>query len=188
MQEYRKYISSLAEKRVNEDFMNSDEEHALEVLVKIFRMSSTTLRIFAHNLCNDVANNSEYVQAISDFIEKGGSVKILLNDFSEEEALSSNLMKRLAFYQLQGKDIIIRTSHDKPFMSNDSEKKEVHFTIGDEVAYRIETDVVERTAICNFNNEEYAKQLIIFYDSLISKAEVGIVDLVKLFKLTKDAD
>lgn len=167
MKKYIEYISQLANERINKNFSNSDEDHALEVLIKIFEISNKTIRIFAGSLCSDVPNHPHYVAALSDFIEREGNVKILLNNFDQEQAKESNLFKRLAYYISLDKDIKLYTTTVKPYLTNDPQKKPVHFTIGDENAYRVETDIERRTATCNYNNPEGTASLIVFFDKVV---------------------
>lgn len=167
MKNYIEYISQLSYNMVNKDFANSDENHAIEVLVKIFEQSKETIRIFAGSLCNNAVSNSpKYIAALSDFIERGGQVEIAVNSYNEEDIRQSNLFKRLSYYLADGKHIQIYKTEAKPYLTNDPDKKDVHFTIGDNIAYRLETDIERRTAICNFNSPERAKTLIDFFEKI----------------------
>lgn len=168
MKNYITYITQLANSKSNVEFLNSDEEHALAVLVQIIKSAQSTLRIFAGALCSPVPSNSEYISALSDFIEKGGKLVIALNAFSQKEATNSNLFKRLAYYIELGKDIHIYNTGAHPYLVSDPLKNEIHFTIGDECSYRVETDIVKKTAKCNFNNPEAAANLIDFFDKIIA--------------------
>jgi hypothetical protein len=180
MKTYIEYISLLSYNKVNKDFSNSDEEHAIEVLVKIFEQSNDHIRIFAKSLCNnEVSNSPKYITALSDFIERGGKVEIAVNSYDEEKIRQSNLFRRLAYYFTQKKEIKVYKAEAKPYISSDSERKDVHFTIGDDVAYRLETDIEKRTAICNFNNPEKVKILIDLFERIKSTAQV--VNINKVF-------
>ena len=53
--------------------------------------------------------------------------------------------------------------------------------MGDEKAYRIETDVEKRTAECNFNNPVLASDTALFFDSLFERADAEEIDIIKLF-------
>lgn len=179
-QTYKNLIRSLAISKENRVFMNSDEDHALMVLVELFQLAQQKIRIFAGCLCKHVGNQPEYVVAISEFIERGGTLEILLNAYDEESAKESNLYKRLAYYKSQNKPIVIKKTEAKPYLMGDSDKKEVHFTIGDETSYRIETDVEKRTAECNFNNPIMAKEIAVFFDRLF--ADATEIDIINLFE------
>lgn len=171
MKNYITYIAQLANSKSNVEFLNSDEEHALAVLCQIIRSAEHKLRIFAGALCSTAPSNPEYISAISDFIEKGGKLVVALNAFSPEEATNSNLFKRLAYYIELGKDIHIYSTGAHPYLVSDPQKNKIHFTIGDNCSYRVETDIVKKTAKCNFNNPEAAANLIEFFDRIIANAE-----------------
>ncbi|MBD5297074.1 MAG: hypothetical protein HDS21_03235 [Bacteroides sp.] len=170
MNDFKNMVSRLAQLGENRLFLNSSEEHAVVVLSEMFKVAESNIRIFAGCLYEHVGNSPEYIQALSDFIERGGSVKILLNNFNPQEGAKSNLFKRLAYYQELGKSVEIRSTDAKPYLANDEAKKEVHFTIADERAYRIETDIKERTAACNFDGETLAKKFATFFDNIFSEA------------------
>ena len=178
---YAQFVKMLALSNDSRIFLNSDEDHALAVLVELFQGAQSCVRIFAGCLCKHVGNRPEYISALSDFIERGGTVKILLNAFDEEAAKDSNLFKRLAYYQSSGNPVYIKKSLAHPYRTKDPEKKEVHFTIGDYTSYRLETDINQRTAECSFNSPEIAKNTADFFDSLFSRPDVEDIDIKRLF-------
>lgn len=178
---YSHFVRMLALANDPRVFLNSDEDHALSVLVELFNKAQNCIRIFAGCLCKHVGNRPEYITALSDFIERGGTLKILLNAFDEEAAKESNLFKRLAYYQSSEKTVYVKRSSAHPYRTKDPEKKEVHFTIGDLSSYRIETDIEQRTAECSFNSPEIAKGIADFFDSLFVRPDVEDIDLQRLF-------
>ena len=188
MEKYREYVNDLAQKRVNNTFFNSDEAHALEVFINLFQIAKGEIRIFAGNLCSYVANKPKYIEKISDFIEKNGIVKILLNDYDKEKSIDSNLFLRLALYKSLGKNIHIKTTSIKPYYTSDPDKKEIHFTVVDNNAYRIETDINDRTASCNFNNDIEGNSLVVFFDSIFNDEASLDIDLLSLFNLNENGD
>lgn len=181
LSEYRKYVKFLSQTNENRIFLNSDNEKAIIVFTELFAKAQKIMRIFAGCLSNDVVNNSDYISAVSDFVSRGGEIKILLNKFSEDNAQNSDLLKRLAFYQTEKKPISVHKCNDKPYLTNDEEKKEVHFAIADNSAYRIETDIVNRKSVCNMNDTETGEKLAIFFDGLFENSET--IDLVSFFKM-----
>ena len=172
MENYIKYISKLSKEKSNVEFLNSDTDRALAVLVQIINSSSRIVRIFAGALCSEVPSDNQYVSALSDFIERNGVVRIMLNQFDDSKAKESNLFKRLAYYLELNKDIKIFSTEARPYLISDPEKNEIHFTTGDDCAYRVETDIDKKTAKCNFNNPQAAENLIQFFDELAGNAEV----------------
>ena len=179
--EYELFLQDVAAIGENRTFLNSSEEHAVSVLVKIFQISNTTIRIFAGCLYEHVGNDPAYIIALSEFVERGGKLYILLNKFDEDKAKSSNLYKRLAYYKSLGKPVFVKGTSAHPYRKNDPDKKEVHFTIGDEKSYRIETDIEKRTAECNFNNPTLAKDTADFFDFLFTREDSEEIDIIRLF-------
>ena len=150
--------------------------------MRIFQTAEKEVRIFAGCLCHHVGNKQEYIIALSEFLERGGSLKILLNKYDKEVAKTSGLYKRLAYYKEQKFPVEVKETTAHPFLTNDPDRKEVHFTVADEKSYRIETDIEKRTAECNFNNSELAKGIIKFFDGLFVREDAKEIDLIKLFE------
>jgi len=186
MEKYREFVSDLARNNVNKVFMNTDADHALEVFINIFNSSKTEIKILAGSLSSSLSNKPEYITALGQFIERGGKLEILLNSFDSSKATESNLLKRLAYYVLQNKPITIATTGIKPYFTDDTEKNGVHFTIGDGVAYRIETHTEKRTAICNFNDPEMGKHLVELFNKILLTSEN--FDLMKFFKIDENGN
>lgn len=184
--EYRRYVKFLADNNENRIFLNSDNEKAIVVFTELFAIAHSEVKIFAGCLSNDVSNNGEYLSSINNFISKGGHLKILLNAFNEEKAKESDLLKRLAFYQTKNLPVQVRLCNDKPYFDNDPEEKEVHFTVVDSHAYRIETDIIARKSICNMNDNIMGHKLSDLFDSIFTRSVD--LDLISIYKMNRDAD
>ena len=178
---YRDFVKWLSDNNDGRIFLNSDPEHAVVVAAQIFKQSTDTVRIYAKNLCRTIGNEPDYVSALSDFIERDGKVRILLNGYEEECAKVSDLYRRMAYYKSKGKDIVVKTTTAKPYFASDTEQNEIHFTIGDKKSYRIETDIDKRTAECSMNNPDTAQMSADFFDSMFADEATREVNLLKLF-------
>ena len=180
---YRDFVHTLAINRENRVFLNSDEDHALDVLVEIFQNAKEEIRIFAGSLCKHVGNQDRYIVALSDFLDRQGKLRILLNAYDPTCATTSDLYKRLAFYKESSNgDIIIKSTDAKPHLKSDTEDIEVHFTIGDKSSYRLETDTEKRTAICNLNDTERSTLLADFFDRQFASENTKEIDLSEILK------
>lgn len=177
--EYYKFVRDLAVNKTDRIFLNSDEEHGLVVYVNMLNNAKCKVRIFAGNLCEHIGNKPEFVEAISDFVERGGTVNILLNDYNEDLVVKSPLFKRLAYYVSENKKIVVKQTEVSAKLGNNGS---VHFSIADDTSYRLETDVIERTAQCNFNNTTVAKKLIDAFDLVFGSEEYSqTINLTSLF-------
>lgn len=178
---YRALIHQLAITSDGKVFYNKDADHAEIVLTELIEHSKNIIRIFAAQLYEDPPISDEYIRKLSDFIENGGVVRILLNSYDPEKAKRSELFKRLAFYISQEKDVKVKYTLSKVYYTNDPEKNELHFTIGDDKAYRIETNIIDRAAEGSFNNEAVASKFIKEFDNLFEVAKE--VNLIALFNI-----
>ena len=180
MNTYKCFVHNLAEQQINKVFLNSDNDKMLSVFQEMFDHSSTEFRIFAGNLCNEVTGSKEYIESVSNFIEKKGYLYILLNKFRQEQAVNHNLYKRLAYYQSLGEYHILIKSTTTQIAYKD---KSAHLAIGDRCSYRIETDIEKRTAICNMADSDYSEKLVSFFFTVFNDPANLVIDLVKIFNL-----
>lgn len=159
LQEYREYVHYLAENQIDEVFYNSDEDHALIVLTELFEHAKERVRIFAGSLAGSIGDEAKYVSSLTRFIGRGGRVQILLNDFDAERAKGSTLYFYLYNMQKSQKHkgrIEVKQTPRKITMagSKDGGDVPVHFTLGDDRAYRLEVDIEKRESRCNFNSAD----------------------------------
>lgn len=182
MKKYRDFVRSLSSNKINKIFLNSDEDKMLTVFTEMFRRSKNEFRIFAASLCNKSTDSDEYVETLSDFIENKGKLRILLNRFDEEKALVSSLFQRLAYYKNLGFDIEVKKTSAEPYIVENDKQIKVHIAIGDHESYRIETDIMNRTAICNMTDPEKAQELVVFFDRLFNSKSSEIISLTSLFE------
>lgn len=181
--DYSEYISTLREKRQNRVFMNSDSEKRKTVYRELLQSAKSNLRFFAGNLCDEITNSEEFVEGISDFIEKKGTLEIILNKFDEDLIKTSNLYKRIAFYSAQNYDVSVKKTSITVNISNNKKETPAHFAVADVLAYRLEVDIDKRIAICNMNDEVFAQNLVDIFEQISNNSKTSIIDLVNLFSL-----
>ena len=180
--DYKVFVRHLAETNDPRTFLNSDENHALDVFLSLFQTAKESVRIFAGCLCKHVGNNISYVIALSEFVERGGKLFILLNDYDEEAAKNSSLYKRLAYYASKKMPVCVKKTTARPYFTSDPEKRPFHFTVADDKAYRLEVDIEQRAAECSFNNPMMAAALAEYFDKVFAKEDSSLIDLVALFE------
>lgn len=182
MNKYYQFIKFLSDNNENHVFLNSEEKNMPIVFDLMFHQSKTEFRIFAGNLCNYTTDSPQYIEAMSDYIESGGKLRILLNSFEEDCAYESKLFRRLYMYIKQGKDIEIRKTNQKPFITKDGKKVDVHFSVGDLECYRMEDDIEKRTAICNMHDPEMAQKIAELFDNIFNNYHQGVINLKPIFE------
>lgn len=167
---YAKYVKNLADSKKDELFLNSGDEHAEVVLSQIFRSSEKVVRIFAGNLIR-FADKNNYINALMSFIDKEDTeLKILLNDYSNEcidRMKKSDLFPILWYYSdKKNKNITIKYSNQNVYSNGEP----VHFTTGDDHMFRIETNLKERKAKCNFNSPKVVEKANTLFDSVFQES------------------
>lgn len=173
--DYKKKIHSLSCNNESIMFMNADNEKALSVFVELFHRANEMIRLYSGALVNtEVSNNPQFIAALSDFLEKDGvKLEILLNDYRECLFENTPLYKRLSFYNSNGSDITIRRTEKKLYFARPGqEKTECHFCVCDLASYRLEIDIENRSAICNFNDTVGAGVLIERFDEMFNQSEI----------------
>lgn len=180
MEEYRKTVELYAARHENYLFHNKGNEHALIIFENIFRNAKRKIRIVANNLCNkEVVDREEYIKPLIAFLDKGGVLHILLKNIPEKdnEELKSTKSLFRALYNHEAyvnNHVIIKSADGRCF--HDKSRNEIHFCTADGLMYRLENNINERKAICNFGDEEKTVEL----DSLFDRAFDSIVNTVSL--------
>lgn len=173
----------MRKKRINRMFLNSDSEKRKSVYRELLQCADKNLRFFAGNLCDDITNSDDFVEGISDFIEKNGNLEILLNKYDESLIKESNLYKRLAFYAARNYNVAVKSTPVTVNIHLNGKDTPAHFAVADFYAFRLEVDIEKRTAICNMNDEKFSQMLIKTFEKISSDAQTVEIDLVKLFSL-----
>lgn len=179
MEEYRRIVEAYAARHENYLFHNEGNEHALIIFENIFKNANDTIRIAANNLCNsEVVDRKEYVEPLIRFLDNGGTLKILLKDAPDaanEEFNSPCCLYRALFNHDAYKNgaIQIKSGGGKCF--HDAKQNEIHFCTADGHMYRIENNIVERKAICNFGDEVKTKELDDLFDRIFDSVHHDVV-------------
>ncbi|MFP5129153.1 hypothetical protein ACJEEO_01650 [Phocaeicola coprocola] len=168
---YATEIFKLAEEKENKIFYNSSAEHASIVHQALAKYATDYIDIFSSSMCTDVSNNPEYCSSIKAFLDadKVHLIKIILTDYTEA-FLSTDIAKLLANYPLQ---VSIKKYNGRILYKG----LPAHFTVSDDRAFRLETDINERMAFGNFNSPEQAKELKNVFDKIFNSTLVKDVCL-----------
>ena len=167
---YAEEIFMLAENKKNEIFYNSSAEHAIIVHQALMKTAEKYVCIFSSSMCSEISNNTEYIAYVRSFLEgsKDRSIKILLTDYSND-FWKKPIAELLAHYPQQ-----VRV---KKYDGNAYYKDHpAHFTITDDRAFRLETDIEKHMAFGNFNSEGQARALKEVFDKMfVSKLASDVV-------------
>ena len=165
---YKEYIEDLANTRSTEEFYNSDFNHAKIVLANLFRIATEKVRVFCADMLSEVNADTDYLKEVKSFLERGGKIDILLHDYSENLKKTA-IWKLLEEYVKLGQ---VRVCYNNDNGFKNKENKYVHFTVIDELAYRLEFDVANKQARGFFNNPEVASVLVESFDNAFNSKDI----------------
>lgn len=179
--EYRQAIEFLASQKLNFDIHNEGDEYAKVVLSNIFMNARNFVRIAANSLRNVVVDSQEYLDALCIFLGRGNTLlNIIISELPENASEESNfnIYRRLFLNPAYAEGRIHIKNAEKSLFSLD--EKPANFCVADGLMYRIENDIVKRTALCNFGNKTRALKLEDVFDKGFNNLE-NEVDLNNLF-------
>ena len=160
---YDEKIEDLAKNKTQERFFNTDANHAKVVLLNLMKYADNYVYIVCCSMCSDVSNNEKYIDAVEEFLKKDNSqLKVLFTNHSQDNFGNTEIAKKLKDY----KNKEIRSLKDNNNIQVDG--KLINFTVADDRAYRVETDVNERIAFGNFNDADNAIILRNKFNSLFN--------------------
>ena len=159
---YAKEIFRLAENVTDKIFYNSSTEHAVIVHQALMKTAKQYVDIFSCSMCSEISNNEDYLNYMKDFLNGGKDrkINILLTNYDENFSsmpvykLLSDYPEQVAIKKFTG----IVNYQGKP----------AHFTVSDDRAFRLETDIEKHMAFGNFNSEVSAKNLREVFDKMFN--------------------
>lgn len=150
-------IEHLAENKIDRYISGSKESFRTKILASIFRESRSCVRC-AFNVIGDLLGNNELLDALKSFLERKGSVKILIY-IKPENGLDRLFGKHgLSLFNNQ---LSVKTSNGVKFTRDNIG---ITFCVGDESMYVLKPDASKALVECNFNNVNYCRDLINLFD------------------------
>lgn len=179
MDDYRKAVEYYASNHLNYLFHNKGPEHARIIFENIFKVANEHIRIAANNLWNtEVVNTQEYTDALRTFLDKPDTkLDIILTNEPDWNTVKMttecpNIYKLLLQYPSK---VRIKTGEGKNFKKTDTHQT-VHLCTADDSIYRLEDNIDERTAICNFGDEKTVSELNKIFDGVFNSG-IKVVEL-----------
>lgn len=162
---YAQKIFGLAKEKKNELFYNSSMEHAIIVHQAIAQNAEDYIYIYSSSMCTEVSNNPQYCESIDKFLEadKRRRIKVVLTDYNDDFP-----SKPIALVFAKHPDQVEVKQFEGHVTYND---KHVHFTVSDDRAFRLETDIMNQMAFGNFNSPDQAEDLKNIFEKIFVASE-----------------
>lgn len=162
---YAQKIFGLAKERKNELFYNSSMEHAIIVHQAIAQNAENYIYIYSSSMCTEVSNNPQYCDCIDKFLETDSNrkIKVVLTDYDSqfpEKPIAMVFAKHADQVEVRqfGGFVDYKGNH-------------VHFTVSDDRAFRLETDIDKQMAFGNFNSPDQAIDLRSVFEKVFESSE-----------------
>lgn len=166
--EYKKSVERLAQKRMNIEFDNEGYQHAAIVLESLFENAEKNVKMFSGTLNGDVASEIGFLKAFNKHIESRKELKIIVEEIPDKGHQSKALKRVLELQNNPSYNVKLKVA-DANFIALLKRKFQsgnpYHFAVSDSRAYRVELDAKAYKAICNFNDERIAPKLEEVFDS-----------------------
>jgi len=159
---YAEKIFRLAEEKTDEIYYNSSADHAIIVHQALMGNAADYVDIFSSSMCSEISNNQEYCRLVDTFLksDKKHRINIILTDY-EDGFTMMPIAKTLLQYPLQ---VSIKRYDGRALYKG----KPAHFTVSDDRAFRLETDIEQHMAFGNFNSPRQATELKGLFDKIFN--------------------
>jgi len=161
---YDAFVNELAERRDPKVISNRSSSHALSILRNVFKYAKSEVNIFTGELDPCVYNDKVLLEYAENFVGKGGKIKVILQNEIPQERMEAPQ----DFYNFAVSKGEIKLADEK----HPLKKIEKHFLVSDCMAYRLELNIEERSAVCSFNDEHHASQLNDIFNAAWASAAV----------------
>ena len=186
LKSYREAVAHLAKHKVNNLLHNAGNDHALIIFENIFKNAVQEICIVAKDLNNEeVVLKPSYLNGLSEFLDKNDvKLKVLVSEFdsatisSEDDSFFRRVFNSKAYKEGR---VEIKNSHGMGFRNSAYGNSFLHFCVADGTMFRLETDIEQRKAICNFGNQEFASELRKVFDIGFLNDKTTIINLDQVF-------
>lgn len=170
--EYQDYLNTLAKNNAPDIFMNGGIGHASVLMATLFQNTNNGVRMFCTGLNPKLIMTEPYGSAFKDFVDRGGSMKVLMECDTFIDKDPFRLLKEAK--ENGNKDIQIRLikEKDKEDLFTGLNTSHCNFSVFDNNKVRFEMDPENYKAFGSFNYPELAGQLSALFDHAYENAEV----------------
>ena len=178
MEQYKSYVTFLAENNINQVVYNPDHIHAVDIMVNMFDQAKDLIKIytgaFSGHISGHISGNKLYQEAMERMLDRGVKIKILCQERELKARPAPPIFNLLRYYSLVNPDLIEIKSH--PFEVFDENNIEVHFSVTGNM-FRIEEDIKDFKERCNFNDPKESVVWNDTFDRIFANPKSTIVQL-----------
>lgn len=160
---FQEIVSHLSTNNAERFFYSISNEQAVIVYSEIFKVTKEHIRLVSNQLSPEITGDERYIDALKSFLNKENTkLDIFVYKYNPNNPIYSVLN------EFKDKVIIKYSNNGTIFSLND---KTVNFCIGDNHALRLETDINERIAECNFNDKKSCTYFSTLFDEIFNQTD-----------------
>jgi hypothetical protein len=179
--DYQKAIESVIKSNSSTILKSSGSQHASIVTAKILQNSKSSVKIITGNFSGVVSDSNIYLEALKGYLERGQNLEILLTNFPNLNSLAYNLIieSKKINSNIQIKPL---TSDGLKFLRESSfDDSELHFVIGDDKMFRLESDRNSYSSYCSFNDTKIVKKLQAIFEKCFNTTALLELDVREIY-------
>ena len=172
--DYCNDIKVMVDKKVGVVFRNKGKLHAAVVMSNIFASSKKNIRIFAGDLNGDVSGISIWSKSINYSFNENPELKIeaVFEKIPNSSSIGYNTLLKLKEKSPTRVSLFKFNEISVGFFKENLFDDVFHFTTGDDVMYRIETNILNYTAVCNVDNIGTTSRLNSLFSIIKAKSTI----------------
>ncbi len=158
-------------------------EMAMASLTTLIKHAKSRIDIMSGNLFSVKWNNKTVVAQLDDFLKRGGSLRVLMYNYSYDGVVSSPLFRMLAVRSKNGCLVTVHTMEIPGKLEVNGIIRRCNIYVFDHINYRIEFDPNWSKGIIGIWDEEKSKTFVNHIERDGHNSDVHSLDLLDLFKL-----
>ncbi|MET0636679.1 MAG: hypothetical protein ABWZ25_11685 [Chitinophagaceae bacterium] len=159
LNDYVDFLNLLAYNDEDKVFYNSGPFHAAAVMGTMFNNAKYNVQVFSGGFTGEVSDKEIYLSGLKGFLDRPGvKLDVIIQDKSriKKGRIFQIFREYPSKVTLHFTDAKMRYSPSSDDDINPSPEQFLHFCIADQKMYRLETDIKNYRAECNFNDPNMA--------------------------------
>ena len=183
--EYAGYLERLLNKGESRLVYSSGLATAVASLNVLIKHSNNQIDILAGNLFSLEMNDPTVIEQMDSFLRMGGSLRVLMYNYSLDGVLSSLFLRNLAVRLKSGCKITVQTKETSNRVEFQGRRQRCNLFVFDAQNYRLETESNWSKGNIGIVDSKMAKTYIEIIEIESSSSDVRSLDLLELFELKK---
>lgn len=181
--DYSNYLESLIVKNERRQIYSAGLEKAVASLVTLTKYAKEKIEIMAGNLFSLEVNDPAVVDQIEGFLIEGGTLRVLMYNYSLEGVLSSRLFRTLAVRVKRGCAVTVQTKEYPGKIEMNGRKQRCNLFVFDNQFYRVESEGNWNKGIIGIMDIEQSDSFVADIHKNAQLSDVRTLDLLDLFNL-----